>query len=333
MTVGTPDSALVSAMKDIAFGSAAGIVSKVFEHPFDLCKVRLQSQVLDATARFSGPLDCLYKTWKFEGVRGLYRGLPMPIVGAMAENASLFLAYNKIQQVLQRYPHFHSGSDGRIPLDGIAIAGGGAGTVASFLLTPIELIKCKMQVQMIAAEVQVAPILAATGGSPSLTAALPLTRPAPSFSQMQGPIGLISSIIQTHGFRGLWLGHTGTLIRETGGGAAWFTTKEAICRILAPNNRELALYESAFAGACAGVSYNVILFPADSIKSAVQTEEELRPRLPGQPRPTFLGTARAIWAAQGIKGFYAGMGVTVARAIPSSAIIFVVYDGLSKRFA
>lgn len=49
------------------------MVAKVFEHPFDLCKVRLQSQVLDATARFDGPIDCLYKTWKYEGVRGLYR--------------------------------------------------------------------------------------------------------------------------------------------------------------------------------------------------------------------------------------------------------------------
>ncbi|CAE6501209.1 unnamed protein product [Rhizoctonia solani] len=322
------DENVVLALKDIAYGSAAGMVSKVFEHPFDLCKVRLQSQVLDATARFSGPVDCLYKTWKFEGVRGLYRGLPMPIVGAMAENASLFLAYNKIQDTLLKYPHFRPSTNHKVTLDGIAIAGGGAGTVASFLLTPIELIKCKMQVQMIAAEGRVAPILAVTGAEASVTAALP----RPSFGQLEGPISLIASVVKSHGIRGLWLGHTGTLIRETGGGAAWFTTKEAICRWLAPDPRDLALHQSAFAGACAGVSYNVFLFPADSIKSAIQTEEELRPRLPGQPRPTFLGTAQAIWRAQGVKGFYAGMGVTVARAIPSSAIIFVTYDGLVKYF-
>ena len=42
----------------------AGIVSKAFEHPFDLTKVRLQSQVLDATARFAGPVDCLRQTWQ-----------------------------------------------------------------------------------------------------------------------------------------------------------------------------------------------------------------------------------------------------------------------------
>jgi len=49
------------------------MVSKVFEHPFDLTKVRLQSQVLDSSARFNGPLDCMKQTFKNEGILGLYR--------------------------------------------------------------------------------------------------------------------------------------------------------------------------------------------------------------------------------------------------------------------
>lgn len=65
--------AAVRAAKDITFGSIAGMISKVFEHPFDLTKVRLQSQVLDSTARFNGPMDCLRQTLKKEGVKGLYR--------------------------------------------------------------------------------------------------------------------------------------------------------------------------------------------------------------------------------------------------------------------
>lgn len=69
----TTDSITVRALKDISFGSAAGVAAKFFEHPFDLTKVRLQSQVLDAQARFSGPIDCLVQTWRKEGVRGLYR--------------------------------------------------------------------------------------------------------------------------------------------------------------------------------------------------------------------------------------------------------------------
>ncbi|QRW23318.1 mitochondrial carrier protein [Rhizoctonia solani] len=303
------DEKVVLALKDIAYGSAAGMVSKVFEHPFDLCKVRLQAQVLDTTARFAGPIDCLYKTWKFEGIRGLYRGLPMPIVGAMAENASLFLAYNKIQDTLLQYPHFRPSTNHKVTLDGIAIAGGGAGTVASFLLTPIELIKCKMQVQMIAAEARATPVLAATGAAGSMTAALP----RPSFSQLEGPVSLVASVVKSHGVRGLWLGHTGTMIRETGGGAHG----------LQPKKQSAVGWHQTLA-----TSHYI----NQLLQSAVQTEEELRPRSLGQPRPTFLGTARAIWKAQGVRGFYAGMGVTVARAIPSSAIIFVTYDGLVKYF-
>lgn len=55
----------------------AGMVSEIFEYPFDLAKVRLQSQLLtpasDTRVRFKGPMDCLVQTWKDEGFRGLYR--------------------------------------------------------------------------------------------------------------------------------------------------------------------------------------------------------------------------------------------------------------------
>jgi ornithine carrier protein len=50
-----------------------GIVSKAFEHPLDLVKVRLQSQPLDQPLRFNGPLDCMVQTFKGEGVKGLWR--------------------------------------------------------------------------------------------------------------------------------------------------------------------------------------------------------------------------------------------------------------------
>lgn len=39
-----------------------------------------------------------------------------------------------------------------------------------------------------------------------------------------------------------------------------------------------------------------------------------------------------MYKARGVRGLYAGGGMTIARAIPSSAIVFVVYDGLNQRF-
>lgn len=163
---------------------------------------------------------------------------------------------------------------------------------------------------------------------------------------LPGPISVLASAFRSSGFTGLWLGHTGTLIRETGGTAAWFSTKEYVSSLLlarrapidTPSQSEdltLRPWESALAGACAGAAFNFALFPADTVKSAMQTAEELRPQLEsGVPysRPSFLGTFGEMYKAQGIRGLYAGCGITVARSIPSSAIIFVIFDGLSKHF-
>lgn len=172
--------------------------------------------------------------------------------------------------------------------------------------------------------------------SGAATATLGPTRTFP------GPIAVFASVIRNDGFRGLWLGQTGTLIRETGGGAAWFTCKEFVGTQLVQRRatrtgtplarKDILPWESAVSGACAGAVFNFSLFPADTVKSAMQTEEELRPRGKGVPPPTFLGTAKAMYKAQGIRGLYAGCGITVARSIPSSAIIFLIYDELNKRF-
>jgi ornithine carrier protein len=165
-----------------------------------------------------------------------------------------------------------------------------------------------------------------------------------------GPIALIRSIVDSYGMRGLWLGHTGTLVRETGGTAAWLVAKEYVARKLVERrtrrdsfsssttnatNTELLAWESAASGALAGAVGALMFYPADTVKSAIQTEEELRPH--GMRRnagtSSFVGTFRKMWKRHGVRGLYAGCGMTVARAVPSSGIIFVVYDGLTAYFS
>lgn len=80
------------ALKDIVFGSVAGIVGKFIEYPFDTVKVRLQSQPDGVPLRYAGPLDCFAQSWKRDGVAGLYRGISAPLVGAAVETSSLFFS-------------------------------------------------------------------------------------------------------------------------------------------------------------------------------------------------------------------------------------------------
>jgi len=177
-------------------------------------------------------------------------------------------------------------------------------------------------------------------------------------TDLPGPIAILRTVIQAEGFRGLWLGHTGTLIRESGGGAAWFGIKEVVSDILLsrrqapPNSAEVAPipisssfsppsqiakpemelkpWESALSGACAGVGYTFLLFPADCVKSTIQTEEELRPRGVSAPKSTFLGTFRDIYRSKGMPGLYAGAGITGFRSAISSGLMFLIYDALEK---
>lgn len=253
----------------------------------------------------------------------------MPTAGAMLENATLFLVYNQVQSVLRQIsppPLTLASEPPHLSIPQLAISAALAGASASFVLTPVELVKCKMQVQALALAD------AASAGTTSSSS-------SSSGTKAPGPLSITRSILARDGVKGLWLGQTGTLIRETGGSAAWFTTFELLSTycIQRRHNQgqrtstggritrgDLSAVELMGSGACAGVVFNCILFPADCIKSTIQTEDELRGTGKGNgiARRSFVQTGKAIYRARGIRGLYSGCGVTALRAAPSSALIF-----------
>ncbi|OAV99891.1 hypothetical protein, variant 2 [Puccinia triticina 1-1 BBBD Race 1] len=256
----------------------------------------------------------------------------MPVVGAMAENATLFLVYGQVQQLIRRlaFPEqAHKRRPPPLPLPYVALSAACGGAMASFILTPIELVKCKMQVQQIGA-----------------------TKENPK--RLAGPVAIVRSVIKKEGISGLWLGQTGTLLRETGGSAIWFCTFESVAALFVARRQESVLEPSKLlskddlsspelmiSGATAGIFYNFVFFPADSIKSTMQTASELAQpdHLPKSlasnqqsPRISFLDVGRQIIKTRGWKGLYAGCGITCLRSAPSSALIFWIVSRLESRF-
>ncbi|PKI85508.1 mitochondrial ornithine carrier protein [Malassezia vespertilionis] len=319
-----PKPRLSRATKDILFGSVAGMISKLFEHPFDLVKVRLQTQPMKPAPHYTGALDCFRKTIQREGVRGLFRGVSMPLCGATLENASLFFTYNQVQPLLRDV--FRVSKDEPAPMSLLAVAAACSGAVAGFVLTPVELIKCRMQVQMMTMHT------AQADAPKDVRRALP---------QLPSALTLIRQTVREAGIRGLWLGFAGTLVREMGGGIAWFLTFEIATRELIqlhqhqhPSKlfakKDLSSIDLAGSGALAGIMYNVSLFPADCVKSTMQTEKELRmhSKVPHAISRGFFATFAHIYKTRGIRGLYAGLGVTCLRSAPSSAIVFLVYNKL-----
>lgn len=183
-----------------------------------------------------------------------------------------------------------------------------AGAVTSLFLTPIELVKCKVQVP-----------IEQPGG---------IVRP-PTIS------GVIASVYRHQGILGYWHGQFATFVRETGGGAAWFGGYEGMKIFFKGWNGSdtrdngLPVWQRMVSGSVAGGVYNFMFYPADTIKSRMQTEDVKQ--LTGG-RTTFSSVGKAVWRQYGLRGMYRGCGITVARSIPSSAFIFTVYEELKKRW-
>lgn len=76
-------------------------------------------------------------------------------------------------------------------------------------------------------------------------------------------------------------------------------------------------------GALAGVAYWTAFYPADTVKSHIQTN----PEHVGQ---SFVKTFQSVYRAEGIQGLYRGWGITAARAAPAHALIFATYEYTMK---
>ncbi|KAF2705216.1 mitochondrial carrier [Pleomassaria siparia CBS 279.74] len=300
------------ALKDVVCGSLAGIVGKYIEYPFDTVKVRLQSQPDHLPLQYSGPLDCFKKSLNRDGFFGIYRGISAPLVGAAVETGCLFFSYRLAQDAVKAagiYPELAKHPEKDLPYSAMLYCGAMSGAVTSLFLTPIELVKCKIQV-------------------PLEISGVGLRKP--------GILSIIASIYRHQGLKGYWHGQLGTLIRETGGSAAWFGGFEGMKLLFKKYNLksgsakdDLPVYQRLVAGAVAGMSYNFLFYPADTIKSRMQTEDV---KAIAGGKSSFGAVGRAVWKQHGLAGMYRGCGITVARSVPSSAFIFTVYEELKKRW-
>ena len=243
------------------------------------------------------------------GLSSLYRGVSAPLFGAAIETSSLFFSYRLAQKAVSHV--IACKKDEPLPLNALLVCGAASGSFTSLLLTPIELVKCQMQAE-----------------------------PGRLPRQPKNPISVIGSVFKHDGITGFWRGQLGTLIRESGGSAAWFGSYEGVTSFFRRQQSlhsasigsldPLPIWQQLLAGASAGISYNFLFYPADTIKSRMQTEVIISSLV--EKKPTFFEVGRALWQQHGLQGMYRGCGITVARSAPSSAFIFAIYESLRAYF-
>ncbi|KAK9799797.1 hypothetical protein WJX73_010363 [Symbiochloris irregularis] len=282
-----------SSSLDYAFGALAGTANITAGYPFDSVKVRLQTSV---PGRFTGPWHCLRHIVATEGVvRGLYRGMSAPVIGGALETAVNYGVYRACLRSLQADEQSLQARD-------IALAAGSAGFILSFILSPFELIKCRMQ-------------LGVAAGYTSTH-------------------DCVRRTLQQEGLLGLTRGLGGTIARETPGNALFFTVYEKLRQ--APQShwlqqqspwlqKTLDLGGVVTAGGCAGMVMWATVLPIDVAKTRIQTA------LPGTKYDVgILRSLKQLYQEGGVRVLYAGLTPTLIRAFPANAAQWLTWDVLLR---
>lgn len=87
---------------NLASGGAAGATSLCFVYPLDFARTRLAADVGKSVTQreFKSLRDCLMKTAKSDGIRGLYQGFSISVQGIFIYRAAYFGVYDTARDML-----------------------------------------------------------------------------------------------------------------------------------------------------------------------------------------------------------------------------------------
>ena len=109
----------------------------------DVIKERLQVQVArGGDIQYKGGADAFVKIWRTEGPLGYYRGYAATLMSFGPFSALYFMFYEQL-----KYFSAHVSGSQSLPMPFLIASSASAGALASFLTSPLDLAKLRLQVQ------------------------------------------------------------------------------------------------------------------------------------------------------------------------------------------
>lgn len=246
-------------------GMLGGVVGSVVGHPFDTLKVHAQTQ------------QTHQQNW-----RGMARGLLPAIATQSVIYALLFGTYDNLKKTLR--PDKDGGDRTSLPM--CALAGGLTGVAVAPVTSPLELVKCRLQVAL-------------SGSSES---------------------SLLSSLsLKTLATRGLGA----TAVRCGLGNAAFFSSIEILQSHLSPlllqYSVDKPIIVDLLTGSISGAAYWLVASPFDLIKSRQQTSYTSVPT-------TILKEMTKVVREGGIFALWRGCSYALMRTVPMQGAVMMTIE-------
>ncbi|PFX20255.1 mitochondrial basic amino acids transporter-like isoform X1 [Stylophora pistillata] len=282
--------------REFIAGWCAGCTGVIVTQPLDTVKVRMQVLSSGSKPAATTSLSCFYNIIKHETIFGLFKGMAPPLAAVALQNAILFGVYGNVLKM------FSSKNGDKPALSHVCFAAAASGAAQLWVVGPMELIKIKLQLQ--------------TEGKHSKS------------SHYRGAMDCIRKIYKTAGSRGLFQGATPLIFRDIPGFVVYFASYEILLDALSQrkSTTDTQPLVTMLAGGLAGMIGWFSTFPFDGIKTRMQADGN-------KGLFTYKGTVDCFlqtYRAGGVKSLFAGVGPCLLRAFPHNAVVFVVYNLVSK---
>jgi len=267
---------------------------------------------------FSGTADAFLKISRTEGISSLWSGLSPTLVLAVPTTVTYFTMYEQLKVCIDSQRRAMSAQPSILTAETpkwvSLTAGGLARLVAVTLVSPLELVRTKMQSQKM------------------------------PWSDVHK---CLTELVRAQGIRALWNGYTATLLRDVPFSALYWPLYEQSKAImnLYTCNRDSFLVNFG-SGAVAGSFASTVTLPFDVIKTIKQIEmgekdimavkpgtsrsysvprNKMSSSLSGRSRGN-ITIAKELISEQGVRGLFAGLIPRLLKVAPACAIMISSYE-------
>ncbi|KAG1445050.1 hypothetical protein G6F55_012102 [Rhizopus delemar] len=318
------DEGATNAYKYLAAGGMAGAVSRTCTAPFDRLKVYLITQTSSASLHTTGNrqsaiLNGLKNIYhQGGGFRAFFVGNGLNVIKIVPESAIKFYVFETAKSILADLTH--SDDKNSIPVGARFVAGGVAGLCAQFCIYPLETLKTRIM-------------------SSNAIHEKKSSHHSAAFKSKQRFIiaNTAKSLYRANGLRGFWPGLTVSLLGvfpyQALDMGIYETLKVTYLQYMNAQKDEngkskppnvLVLWACGMVSGSIGASS---VYPLNMIRTRLQAQ--------GTPAHPYRYTsawdaAKKTFHADGVRGFYKGLGPTLFKVVPSVSISYAVYE-FSKR--
>ncbi|XP_024888169.1 solute carrier family 25 member 40-like isoform X1 [Temnothorax curvispinosus] len=319
--------------QQIVASCTGAFITSIFVTPLDVVKIRLQTQqkamlsnkcflycngLMDhlcpcvngkmpewmrRNGKFNGTVDALLKISKTEGVVSLWSGLSPTLVLAVPATVAYFVSYEQLRLYLKdtyNREFKKKGTNMEQPFWIPMLAGSTARIWAATLVSPLELIRTKMQSQKL------------------------------SYAEI---IQTLKTVVRYSGISGLWMGLSSTLLRDVPFSAIYWLNYETIKKVYSSYSSQQTFTFNLAAGAIAGSIAAFFTIPFDVVKTHRQIEmgeKEIYSDKPIRSSTTWTIIQR-IYHQNGLKGLFTGLTPRLVKVAPACAIMIATFEH-GKRF-